>query len=203
MAGFTRALCIAALFVATLTVASAARSCGIDHCTTCIANYCTWCEGGFYAWGGTCNACTANCRSCVIAGRCTSCNDGYTLTYFPNGTNGKEFTRYGACEVKGPATACSDPQCTSCIDGTCLYCSKGFYAKDGRCASCEAAHCTHCEISGRCLACDAGYYLRYVNSTENETIISHWGTCINGATFFNAYAVLVGTVVVALTLMVA
>lgn len=198
-----RALCIIAVCAALCTIAYGASSCDIDHCESCVNNYCIWCEDGYYASGGTCAACTANCRTCGIAGRCTSCNDGYQLSYVISKDSKPTLAKYGSCTAKGTATTCADPKCTSCLDGLCLYCTSGYYVKDGVCASCETAHCTHCEAAGRCLACDAGYVIKYAEATESEVTISRWGTCSNSVIYFSVSATLVAVLSVLLTLLLA
>lgn len=198
---FLRFLCVAALFAASLTVATAASSCGIDHCTSCLSKYCLWCEDGYYASGGACVACTSNCRSCSVAGRCTSCMDGYKLSYYKSENMSWDVVKYGSCDTKGPAASCTDPKCTSCAAGTCLFCANGYYLQDGKCVSCSAAHCKHCALAGHCVACEAGYRLEYANTTDSEIIISRWGVCVNGAAFPNAAAALIGVAVAVLGVM--
>jgi hypothetical protein len=129
--------------------------------------------------------------------------DGYKLSCFEDANVSWWVMTHGSCEPSGAAAACSEAQCTSCVGGTCLYSANGYYLKDGKCVSCGAAHCTHCEAAGRCLACNAGYTLSITEPVNSEISANRWGTCGDGAAVLKADGPRAALTVVALCFLVA
>lgn len=78
--------------------------------------------------------------------------------------------------------ACDVSNCRSCILGKCVYCNDGYYLTDGTCAPCQSEHCTRCQIAGRCLACEAGYSISYIDASDGITISSYGKCAANGST---------------------
>ncbi|KAK7199282.1 hypothetical protein NESM_000899400 [Novymonas esmeraldas] len=61
---------------------TAELTCSDTRCKSCVMGRCVACEDGYYLDGQTCTACPVErCRQCFASGMCTSCMDGYKLTF--------------------------------------------------------------------------------------------------------------------------
>ncbi|KAK7198375.1 hypothetical protein NESM_000796800 [Novymonas esmeraldas] len=177
MRSSTYRVCALLLAAISLSVALAAV-CNVDGCTNCLFGYCITCESGYYSKGGKCAPCpTQNCRQCAIAGRCSSCKQGYDLSYFGAAASGSYVSVYGECVPASAARTCTDPRCTTCIAGWCAMCQDGFYPKDGVCVTCPTTNCVKCAIMGRCIQCAPGYNLAYASAGIDSVTISRYGEC--------------------------
>ncbi|KAK7199281.1 hypothetical protein NESM_000899300 [Novymonas esmeraldas] len=175
-----RLLLVAA--VAAAVLACTARAACDAQCKTCGLGICVGCNTGYYLSGQTCTACPVErCRDCVAFGVCTSCMDGYTLTFLDDGSNKTaSSTLKGTCK-SAAELKCSDTRCKNCVGGHCVACEDGYYLVNGTCTSCKTANCAHCELAGRCITCKDGYRIKYVSNATTGPELSKYGECVNGA----------------------
>ena len=121
---------------------------------------------------GTCNgsgscyfcmlslSCPDNCKTCNIAGKCTACESGYTLS------NGE------CAEI-----VCPD-NCTSCSSSTtCTGCASGYTLSGGKCVIKCPDNCAYCSSSSSCSTCRSGYSLQ-----NGKCVKVAVATCPSGST---------------------
>lgn len=162
---------------------TAIAHCTDEICTTATDQSCTTCDAGFYASGGTCQACSATCPSGTY--RSAACSATADL----------------ACVGCAPIAHCAAAICTTASDQTCTACNAGFYLHHGVCLACSGAcplgqqqsaactatsdrSCTSCTVIPNCTAetcttttdqvctaCAGGFYL------SGNTCVACSGAC--------------------------
>jgi proprotein convertase subtilisin/kexin type 5 len=117
------------------------------------------CDSGWCTDTGDlpCVPCPAQCLTCIMTTRCTSCQDGYYLL----------------SEACLPCPA----GCVNCTfdaalgQPTCLLCDSSFYVTGGNCFLCSSAipSCLNCTSATYCLAC-ADTAMAY-SATDNSCVL--------------------------------
>lgn len=127
-----------------------------NNCASLVATSNNNCNAGqFYGIGSsgtsTCLDCPdSNAKSCAIVNgtvvQSTYCDEGYYLD-----------NTYSIC------TKCNTANCANCnLDGSCNYCTLGFYNNNGVCNPCNQAMpgCHYCSSATKCISCfDQGLYI--------------------------------------------
>jgi cysteine-rich repeat protein len=99
----------------------------------------------------------SHCKTCVAAGKCNSCFDGYTF----DSVNYNCTLSPGFClNSQNQSQKCEDamPNCLNCSSNTsCTHCKSGFYLNTSNlcspcsnltadCTLCNSTHCTNCAL---------------------------------------------------------
>ena len=148
-----------------------AKSTGSDVTTPANKPELCW-EGYLSYWlprPSTPVSCTVtNCAQCDSAGKCTKCNDGYTLL------------STGVCREFIQIQTCTEENCAQCDSaGKCTKCNDGYdLTPGGKCAKFTqlclvdtAPNCAECDSTGKCIKCLEGF-----TSQETENGLSCIGT---------------------------
>ena len=129
-----------------------------NNCKEWEGDRCVACSfGAYFGPEGNCLLADPLCKTVNPQnGQCTSCYSSFLLT------------EEGRC-VKDENNEVTDANCAEFFEGICVRCSAGFvFGDDGFCKLVSADCETFDEITGECLSCFFGFYLKDGQCLEGE-----------------------------------